>query len=96
MFQFQITNYKSQIFSENFMIDVDKLPKHYDYAFHIHNMGLFFIKLTIHENGRLIANLQIVDKIIAITSYQYRLIVANGAFFLRRNGMVMLSVSKTD
>ncbi|XP_029049901.1 uncharacterized protein LOC114879279 [Osmia bicornis bicornis] len=81
-------NQKSQVFSENFMIDIDKLPKDYDYAFHIHNMGLFFIKITIHENGRLIANLQIVDKINATIFYQYRLIVTNGAFFLRRNGMV--------
>lgn len=77
-----------EVSKENFVLNVDKLPRNYDYALLLNNMNLFFLKIKIHNNGQLIANLQVVDKNIVTGLFQYRFLVTDGSYYLRRRGMV--------
>ncbi|XP_003708183.2 uncharacterized protein LOC100876261 [Megachile rotundata] len=79
---------EGEVISENFVLDIDKLPRYYDLALIVNNMNLFFLKIKIHNNGQLVANLQVVDKNVETTLFQYRFLITDGSCYLRRRGMV--------
>ncbi|KOC65925.1 hypothetical protein WH47_12724 [Habropoda laboriosa] len=80
----------SVIFSEKWIVDTTTLPRTYEFAFFICNMGLFFFNAMIHDNGRLVVNIQYVDKDPLKKLFEYELALKNGNYYLRRFAMVVL------
>ncbi|XP_017880860.1 uncharacterized protein LOC108625386 [Ceratina calcarata] len=51
-----------ETFFKKFELPKEELPKIYDFAFHISNMGLFFFNITIHTSGELKAVVILVNQ----------------------------------